>query len=1216
MRQREFLAVLLALTTSTTTWAQTAAFANQGKSADQRTQADNSKTGDRNHTLFGAVSENRLRFAALGELIELRLEVIAPTGEVVFDSGFKAGNALDWLAADKPGQALADATYLCLITIKDATGKLTRYRALMVVREQTLSLKQSDPSQLAPAQAEAAGESSEAEANITLIEASAPAATAILAHDGNTAHLVSASGGLTISSGNFFSNKVMEQVRLTAEGNLGLGLANPQVRLDVNGRIRASEGLVFPDGSIQLSAASQTLGAASQRSGQAATGQGEEGVLVPDISGTGTTGKISKWLDGPAGVLGDANLTEVGGAIGVNGTPDTRFRLDVNGSTRIRGSNPGFNLEGLRAAGNIWLFQTVDDDGRFRLFGQDNVNPGVERLTIKLDTGNVGIGATTPTAKLDVAGAINTSTQYNIAGLRVFTVSGAFNDGTTILTATNSFVGDSAGLNTTPNADPTSPFGKFNAFFGAAAGKANTTGNQNAFFGAEAGQANTIGAGNAFFGRLTGFANTTGNNNAFFGGFAGRKNTMGSSNTFLGVSAGFENLAGANNTYVGFSADANASNPTGQNNTLLGALTRINPTVSNSTAIGAFASVTQSNALILGPISGVNGCLPANNCASVNVGIGTTAPSERLHVIGNGLFTGNLTVNGTLNAALPSGSANYIQNQNASAQSADFNISGNGTVVGTLSAGVVNAATQYNIVSPALGSTIRLLGISGAGDSNTFLGRNAAQANPTGSFNSFFGNGAGQSTVSGGNNSFFGSGAGNVNVSGTDNAFFGRNAGFANTASDNAFFGSFAGASNTSGTSNAFFGKEAGRNNTAGTFNSFFGSQTGANNTTGTYNAFFGFQAGQANTTGDNNAFFGNGAGLLNTIGSQNTFFGSGAGVANTTGTNNTFFGYVAGQNTTTGNNNAFIGELAGLRNSVGNNNIFIGTSADFNTFDPTGDNNILLGVSTTVNSGVTNGTAIGFRAAVTQSNALVLGSINGVNGATADTTVGIGTTAPQQTLHVNGLEVLSTGAGAGFKFRDRGSASSTDDWVWYSSGNVARFFRAGTGDLLTISTAGVVALYALGAAGSTQLCRNASNQISTCSSSRRYKSNIATLDSGLSLINRLRPVTFDWKQSGEHDLGLVAEEVAKVEPLLVTRNAKGEVEGVKYDRVGVVLLNAVKEQQAQIAAQQTQIENQQQEIELLKRLVCLRQPRAEICKAIRRPINASKRLAPAKRAK
>ncbi len=63
-------------------------------------------------------------------------------------------------------------------------------------------------------------------------------------------------------------------------------------------------------------------------------------------------------------------------------------------------------------------------------------------------------------------------------------------------------------------------------------------------------------------------------------------------------------------------------------------------------------------------------------------------------------------------------------------------------------------------------------------------------------------------------------------------------------------------------------------------------------------------------------------------------------------------------------------------------------------------------------------------------------------------------------------------------------------------------------------------------------------------------------------------------------DLGLGAEDVAAIEPLLVTYNKTGEVEGVKYDRLGVVLLNAVKEQQKQIQQQQILIEG-------LRKLVC-----------------------------
>jgi hypothetical protein len=115
---------------------------------------------------------------------------------------------------------------------------------------------------------------------------------------------------------------------------------------------------------------------------------------------------------------------------------------------------------------------------------------------------------------------------------------------------------------------------------------------------------------------------------------------------------------------------------------------------------------------------------------------------------------------------------------------------------------------------------------------------------------------------------------------------------------------------------------------------------------------------------------------------------------------------------------------------------------------------------------------------------------------------------------------------------------------------------------------------------GSNSICRDSTNQLAFCSSSIRYKTNIADWRSGLNLVNRLRPVTFDWKDSRAHDLGLVAEEVAAAEPLLVTRNEKGEVEGVKYDRLSAVFINAFKEQQAQIERQQAEATSQQNQID------------------------------------
>ena len=87
----------------------------------------------------------------------------------------------------------------------------------------------------------------------------------------------------------------------------------------------------------------------------------------------------------------------------------------------------------------------------------------------------------------------------------------------------------------------------------------------------------------------------------------------------------------------------------------------------------------------------------------------------------------------------------------------------------------------------------------------------------------------------------------------------------------------------------------------------------------------------------------------------------------------------------------------------------------------------------------------------------------------------------------------------------------------------------------------------------------------------------------------RLRPIYFDWKMDGKHDMGLIAEDVAKVEPLLASYDENGIVEGIHYDRIGVLLINAIKEQQAQIDAQSKLIQQQQQQIDTLKRLYARR---------------------------
>lgn len=207
------------------------------------------------------------------------------------------------------------------------------------------------------------------------------------------------------------------------------------------------------------------------------------------------------------------------------------------------------------------------------------------------------------------------------------------------------------------------------------------------------------------------------------------------------------------------------------------------------------------------------------------------------------------------------------------------------------------------------------------------------------------------------------------------------------------------------GNYNVFVGDNTGFANTSGYANTFTGEDAGQSNTTGFYNTFSGFYSGQANTTGFYNAFLGYGAGAQNNVGQQNTFLGAGTGQSNTTGNANTFSGFHAGYFNVNGTGNAFYGEGAGFGNTNGFDNTFLGHNAGLsNTVD---NYNTFIGSSSSGVVNITNATALGANSQVTQSNSLVLGSINTVNGASADTKVGIGTTAPTQKLEVKDGNLL-----------------------------------------------------------------------------------------------------------------------------------------------------------------------------------------------------------------
>ena len=189
--------------------------------------------------------------------------------------------------------------------------------------------------------------------------------------------------------------------------------------------------------------------------------------------------------------------------------------------------------------------------------------------------------------------------------------------------------------------------------------------------------------------------------------------------------------------------------------------------------------------------------------------------------------------------------------------------------------------------------------------------------------------------------------------------------------------------------SNAFVGF-AGNTSMTGATNTAEGALAFTSNTTGCCNVANGTQALHANTQGCCNVASGQAALISNTTGSNNTADGYQALFSTTTGGFNTAIGIDALTNNTTGSNNTALGRAAGGSPGV--------------TGNLTGSGNTFLGTATIPgSSALNNSTAIGNGAEVDISNAMVLGAIAGVNGATTSTNVGIGTTSPAFSLDVHG---------------------------------------------------------------------------------------------------------------------------------------------------------------------------------------------------------------------
>jgi hypothetical protein len=316
------------------------------------------------------------------------------------------------------------------------------------------------------------------------------------------------------------------------------------------------------------------------------------------------------------------------------------------------------------------------------------------------------------------------------------------------------------------------------------------------------------------------------------------------------------------------------------------------------------------------------------------------------------------------------------------------------------------------------------------------------------------------------------------------------------------------------------------------------------NNTAEGTSALFSLTSGVSNTAVGYQALY------HDTTGNYNTATGFQALFDNTSGVQNTATGYSALRNNTIGSYNTADGLNALFANTSGSDNTAIGLRALFG--NGTGSENTAVGVSAlATNDNGSQNTAIGYKALMANrggNHNIALGHEAGIN------------VGGQNNPRDNNIEI----------------------------GNAGDFFDNATIRIGDVQTRTFIAGISGSAVTGSPVVVDATGQLGTATSSARFKKEIKPMDEASEAILALKPVSFQYRSdpTGTRQFGLIAEEVAKVNPDLVTRDRNGEIYSVRYEAVNAMLLNEFLKEHKAFLEEQRAAQEQQAAIMQLKSTV------------------------------